>query len=57
MAWEENLTVSELLKKCNYIYPLIIVRVNDEIIKKEAYDRTRIPDGADVKAIHLSTGG
>jgi sulfur carrier protein len=57
MDWEENLTVSKLLKICNYIYPMIIVRINGVLIKKEEYDRTTIPDGADVKAIHLSAGG
>ncbi|MGE5631070.1 MAG: sulfur carrier protein ThiS [Caulobacteraceae bacterium] len=55
--WEEGLTVAELLKKKNYTYPKIVVRVNGKVISNEEFASTVINDGDDVKAIHLLAGG
>ena len=57
VPWREGLTVAELLEAMNYTYHEIIVRVDGELVPKEAYDTTTVPDGADVKAIHLIAGG
>lgn len=51
------MTVAELLEEMNYTYHEIIVRVDGELVPKEGYDTTTVPDGADVKAIHLIAGG
>ncbi len=57
VAWEDGMTVSDLLDRLNYTYPLIIVKVNGELVPREAYDNRAIPDGADVRVIHLIAGG
>jgi sulfur carrier protein len=51
------MTVSNLLERLNYTFPHIIVKVNGEIVHREAYDTRTIPDGADVRVIHLIAGG
>ena len=56
-AWHQGLNVSLLLKEKNYIFPMIIVKVNDRFIPKAEYDDTLINDGDDIQAIHLISGG
>jgi len=57
IEWQENLTVRTLLKLRNYTFKMLIVKVNGELVKKEQYDPFLIPPEADVKVIHLISGG
>lgn len=50
-------TVSDLLKRMKYTFPLIIVKINGKLIKKEDYKNTLIPNNSEVKVIHLISGG
>lgn len=55
--WEENLTITKILKKKNYTFKMLVVKVNGKLIKKHEYATTVVPDSADVKIIHLISGG
>jgi len=57
VEWEEEITVSDLLDRMRYTFPHIIVKVNGEVVPREEYDTYAIPDGADVRVIHLIAGG
>jgi thiamine biosynthesis protein ThiS len=57
VPWQEGMTVSDLLERMGYTYHEIVVKVNGELVRKASYDSYTIPDGADVKAIHLIAGG
>jgi thiamine biosynthesis protein ThiS len=57
IEWREGMTVSDLLEDLNYTYHHIIVKVNGQLVRRESYDTHVVPDGADVKAIHLIAGG
>lgn len=57
VPWREGMTVADVLKEMNYTYHEIIVKVDGELVLKEAYGTTTVPDGADLKAIHLIAGG
>jgi len=57
IEWQENLTVRSLLKLMNYTFKMLIIKVNGELVKKEQYDTFLIPPEADVKVIHLISGG
>ena len=57
VAWEKGLTVRKLLQKMNYTFPMIIVRVNGEHVKKEDWDTFLVPDEAKVQAFHQIAGG
>ena len=55
--WHEGMTVADLLKAKKYSFPLIIITINGNIVPKAKYPDTKIPDGAEVKANHLISGG
>ncbi|MCD4817577.1 MAG: sulfur carrier protein ThiS [Candidatus Cloacimonetes bacterium] len=55
--WKEYLTITEILKIKNYTFRMLIVKINGTLIKKDMYDKTIVPNGADVKIIHLISGG
>ena len=57
IAWEEGLTVSALLERFRYTFPHIIVKIDGEVVPREEYPTRTIPDGADVRVIHLIAGG
>jgi sulfur carrier protein len=57
IEWEEGLTVSALLARFRYTFPHIIVRIDGQLIRREEYPTHAIPDGADVRVIHLIAGG
>ena len=55
--WVENETVSQLLKRMRYIFPLIIVKINDKVIPKSDYSNVIIPKAAKVDIVHMISGG
>lgn len=57
VPYEEGLTVEKLLEKKGYVYPRIIVRINDKIIEEEDYSNTIINIGDQVQCLHLMAGG
>ena len=57
MEWEAGMTVQDVLDRRKYTFPMIVVKVNGELVRKEAYELYEVPDGADVKVIHLISGG
>jgi thiamine biosynthesis protein ThiS len=57
IEWEEGLTVSGLLERLRYTFPHIIVKIDGKVIPREDYPTCAIPDGADVRVIHLIAGG
>ncbi|MCF6460776.1 sulfur carrier protein ThiS [Clostridium sp. Cult3] len=57
VPYEEGLTVEKLLEKKGYVYPRIIVRINDKIIEEEDYSNTIINSGDQVQCLHLMAGG
>lgn len=54
---EKVITVEELLKIKKFSWKLLIVKVNDELIKKENYSSATVTNGDNVQVIHLITGG
>ena len=57
MEWREGMTVADILKARNYIFRMIVVQVNGDLIKRGTYDKAAVPDGADVQVIHMISGG
>jgi len=55
--WEEGMTVASLIRKMNFTHPLLVVSVDGAHVLKPRFASTPIPDGADVKVLHLSQGG
>ncbi len=57
IPYEDNMTVSRVLQVMNYIFRMLIVRVNGELIQKKDYPTAVVPEGANVEVIHLISGG
>jgi len=57
MAWVPGMTVRDILKARNYIFRMLVVQVNGELVKRGTYDTAVVPDGATVDVIHMISGG
>ena len=57
LPWHDGMTVAEILKIRNYIFRMIAVQVNGELVRRGAYETAVVPDGADVQVIHMISGG
>jgi thiamine biosynthesis protein ThiS len=57
LAWEEGMTVLKVLEKMNYSWRMLVIRINGNLVKKEAWETTLVPAGADVSVYHLLSGG
>lgn len=53
----EGETISELLARLKYKFPLVHVAINGELVSRDRYGETRIPDHAVVSVIHMISGG
>ena len=57
MQWREGLTIADILKIRNYIFRMLVIQVNGELVKRGTYETATVPDGADVEVIHMISGG
>lgn len=53
----EEMSVEQLLKAKKFTFPMIIIKINGKLIKKDKYSTSIIKDGDDVTALHLISGG
>ena len=57
LDWHEGMTVRDVLRAKNYVFKLLIITVNGTLIPRGSYDEATVPAGADVKVVHLISGG
>lgn len=57
VEWEEGMTVTVLLERLKFSFPLIIVSVDGEMVPKGEYDTQQISDNAEVRVLHMTAGG
>lgn len=57
IEWTQNLSVRDLLKKMNYTFRMLVIKIDGKLVKKDEYDSTIIPCGANVMVMHLISGG
>ncbi len=57
IPYEENMTVTRVLQVMNYIFRMLLVKVNGQLIPKKDYQTTVVPGGATVEVIHMISGG
>ncbi|WRQ34064.1 sulfur carrier protein ThiS [Bacteroidales bacterium MB20-C3-3] len=53
----DELTVEEIIALKSYAFKMLVVRLNDQLVKKDMYSSTFVKDGDDLKVIHLVSGG
>lgn len=57
LEWLSGMTIGDVLEKMNYTFRMLVVRVNGELVRKQDYAMHEVPPGADIKVIHLISGG
>jgi sulfur carrier protein len=57
LAWKDGMTVRDVLTAKRFTFPMLVITVDDDIVDRKDYDTTVIPDGANVKVVHLMSGG
>jgi thiamine biosynthesis protein ThiS len=55
--WIKNETVKDLLKRMRYTFPLVVVKINDEVVPRKDFSYVKIPDKSKVAVIHMISGG
>jgi sulfur carrier protein len=57
-SFENNeMSIAEILKVKNFIFKMLVIKVNDKIIKKQEYETTIVKEGDNVVILHLVSGG
>jgi len=54
---KEQMTVAQIMDAKSFRFRMLVVRLNDNIVKKDKYGETLVKDGDDLKIIHLVSGG
>lgn len=54
---KSEMTIRELLTEKNFTFKMLVIKVNNKLVKKEAYETTIITEGDNVSVIHLISGG
>ncbi len=57
VPYAPGMTVQDLLDALRFSFRMIAVKVNGQVVLRDAYATTEVPDGAEVQAIHLTGGG
>lgn len=55
--WKENETVTNLLKRMRYTFPLVVVKINNKLIPRKNFSITIIPDKSSIDVLHMISGG
>ena len=55
--WIENETVSQLLERMRYVFPLVVVKINNKVVPKNDFSKVTVPDNSQVSVIHMISGG
>ncbi len=57
VEWVKNETVQQLLKRMKYTFPLVVVKINDQVVPRKDFSQTIIPDNSKIAVIHMISGG
>ena len=55
--WREGMTISDLLIEINDPHPYAVVRINQSYVSRPNFDKTIIPNDAEVYLIPMVAGG
>jgi thiamine biosynthesis protein ThiS len=57
VEWVENETIKQLLKRVKYTFPLVVVKINKEVIPRKDFSIVIVPDNSKIDVIHMISGG
>lgn len=52
-----EISIAQLLVLKNFIFKMLVIKVNDKVVKKQDYESTLVKDGDNVIVLHLVSGG
>jgi thiamine biosynthesis protein ThiS len=55
--YQPGMTVQQVLDALRFSFRMIVVKVNGQVVLRKDFATTEVPDGAEVQAIHLISGG
>ena len=55
--WVVNETITDLLKRMRYTFPLVVVKINDKVVPRKDFSEVKVPDNSKVAVIHMISGG
>jgi thiamine biosynthesis protein ThiS len=53
----DQLTINELLQAKKFTFKMLVIKVNNQLVKKTEYDSAIVKNGDDVMVLHLISGG
>ncbi len=53
----EKISIAQLLILKNFVFKMLVIKVNGQVIKKQDYETTIVKDGDNVVVLHLVSGG
>ena len=56
-AWREGMTIADLLNDIEDDHPYAVVRIDSTYVSRPNFDKTIIPDGAEVFLVPMIAGG
>ena len=56
-AWREGMTVADLLNDMQDSHPYAVVRIDETYVSRPNFEKTIIPDGAEVFLVPMIAGG
>ena len=57
MMHRPGMTIQDVLDERKYIFPMLAVSLNGQIVARKDYRVTLVPDEAEVQVIHMISGG
>ncbi|MDY0060354.1 MAG: sulfur carrier protein ThiS [Myxococcota bacterium] len=57
LAHVPGMTVRDVLQARRFLFPLVIVKVNDQTVPRPLFETFVVPDEAEVWVLHLMSGG
>ena len=57
VEWRAGMTVQDVLDALKFSFRMIVVKINGQVVLRKEFATTEVPDGAEMQAIHLISGG
>ena len=57
VEWRPGMTVQDVLDTLRFSFRMIVVKVDGKVVLRPDFAATPVQDGAQVEAIHLTSGG
>jgi sulfur carrier protein len=57
VAWQPGMTVQDVLDALRFSFRMIVVKLDGRVVLRQDFARTEVPDGTEMQAMHLISGG